>query len=328
MSEGVTPVTGISRKVEADQLCNQGRELERKGQPGEAITAYRAALAVQDDHYLSHFFLSLLLERLDRLEEARIEALCARTINPDATSSENHVSILSRLAFRYAEALDADHLLDVWGDLCRFGATEQAASIEQFIRDTFSSSEDSISRIAAVYLECGRHPEVISLCSDAIDSGIALSHVLYRHRAASRIALGEVENAYRDYIEGVEREPGTLARWDAVLALGEESEQRCQALIEFSARLIDEQGERPALLCAHANLSLAAQLYDQATAAFERLTHTPAFAKYAHHRIAQIAYRREDYGRAVRHRLMGIARILQERLGNRLRNLTARAAHP
>lgn len=320
-------MTGISGKHEADQLCNKGRELERKAQLDEALSAYREALAVQDDHYLAHFFLSLLLVRLDRLEEARIEAVRAHTINPDATSSENHVSILSQLAFRYAQALDADHLLDVWRDLYRFGATEQAAPIEQFILEAFTSAEDSISRIAVVYSECGRHPEVISLCSDAIDSGIATSHVLHLHRALSRMAIGEVENAYRDCIAGIERQPGTLAWWDAVLAVGEESEQRCQVLMEFSARLIDEQGQRPGLLCAHANLSFAAQRYDQATVAFERLTRTPAFAKHAHHRIAQIAYRREDYGRAVRHRLTGIARILQERLGSRLRNLTGRAAH-
>jgi tetratricopeptide (TPR) repeat protein len=321
-------MTGISRKREADELCNKARELEREGHLDEALTVYHEALAAQDDHYLAHFFLSLLLVRLDRLEEARIEALRARAITSHATSSENLVSILSQLAFRYAEAQDSDHLLDVWGDLYRFGGTEQAASIEQFILEAFASSEDSISRIAAVYFECGRHREVISLCSDAVDSGMATSHVLYLQRAVSRTAIGDVENAYRDCIEGIEREPGTLVWWDAVLTLGEESEQRCKTLMEVSAGLIEKQRERPAVLCAHANLSLAAQCYDQATIAFGRLTRMPAFAKYAHHRIAQIAYRREDYGRAVRHGLMSIARTLQERLGDRVRDLSGRAAHP
>jgi tetratricopeptide (TPR) repeat protein len=321
-------VTAISRKPEADRLCNQARELERDAQFDAALAAYREAIALQDDHYLGHFYLSLLLVRLDRLEEARIEALRARMIhNNDAVSTEHHVSILSTLALRYAEALDVIPLLDIWRDLHRFGATEQDALIEQFVLENFTASEDSLSQVASVYFEWGRHQQVIALCSDAIEAGIATTHALHLRRAVSRIAIGELENAYRDCIAGIERDPEEVAWWDAVLTTAEQSEERCRMLMAFTALFSNEQGERPALLCGRANTLLGAQRYEQAAVAFEQLARSRGFAKSARHRLAQIAYLREDYGLAFRQRLTGIAHTLLTRLGNRLKSSTPDTAH-
>jgi tetratricopeptide (TPR) repeat protein len=321
-------VTGISRKPEADRLCNKARELERDGQFDAALAAYREAIAFQDDHYLGHFYQSLLLVRLDRLEEARVEALRARIIhNNDAISTEHHVTILSDLALRYAQALELTPLLDIWRDLHRFGATEQDALIEQFVLENFTSSEASLSQIAAVYFEWGAHQQVIALCSDAIEAGIAASHVLHLQRAVSRIAIGELEAAYRDCIAGIERDPEEVAWWDVVLKTAEESEERCRMLMVFSALFGNEQGDRPALLCGRANILLGAQRYEQAAIAFAELARMRGFAKTARHRLAQIAYLREDYGLALRQRLIGIAHTLQMRLSNRLKTFTARTAH-
>jgi hypothetical protein len=178
-----------------------------------------------------------------------------------------------------------------------------------------------------VYFERGRHSQVIALCSDAIEAGIATSHRLHLQRAVSRIAIGELENAYRDCIAGIERDPEELAWWDAVLTTAEESEERGKMLMAFSALFSKEQGERPALLCGRANILLGAQRYEQAAVAFAQLARTREFAESARHRLAQIAYLREDYGIALRQRLMEIAHTLLTRMGNRLKISTARTAH-
>jgi tetratricopeptide (TPR) repeat protein len=240
---------------------------------------------------------------MGELQQARAQALRAHEIAPCPASHENYIEVLSGLAFHAAEALDGDCLFEVWCELVRNSAKDQAAAIAVFAHEAFASSSTLIDRMLGSYRQMELHDQVLILCTRYIETDAEVAHVPYMHRAASHWARGEMEAAWTDYVAALERQPQLLPLWDAMLALAGEKEDRFALLSRLSARMMEQYGETPGWICAQAHLLFAAHRREPATACFERLLAHRAFAPYAHHRLSQLAYLRGDQQAALRHQL-------------------------
>src|SRR5690349_10340790 len=313
-------MTALTERQAADRLCDLACELERKGALNEAEGAYRRAIAAQATHYRSHFLLSRLCVRKGELVAARASAWRAHQIGPCPASHENYIGILAEQAYHAAAALDGDCLFDVWFELRRNAATEQAAAIALFAHEAFPSSSPLIDRMLATYRDMGLHDQVLALCTRYIDAETDVGHVPFLHRAASNWARSHIEGAWIDYVAAIERQPQLLTIWDAMLALASEDASRLTQLSRLTTRMLEQHGETPGWICAQAHLLLAGAQHEAATACFERLLAHRAFAPYTHHRLSQLAYLRDDQQAALKHQL---AAVTPQTLA-----ATARQLHP
>jgi serine/threonine-protein kinase len=174
----------------------------RQNRVPEAMGEFTKALELQPDRYQAYVNLAMAHLRLDQLREAEEWYRRALPCQPAAPIQAAYHTERGRSLYRarnYGAAL---------------GACQRALELD-------AGASNACSLQMQIFLEQGRHAEVVGAFSRYMESGGQLSAEIFRGRGLARLHLQELRGAVEDYTRALQLQPDadvyTLRGWAYIL---------------------------------------------------------------------------------------------------------------